>query len=190
MRRGLIAVAALLVLAGAAHARPAGDERVIPGVGIGKLRLGMTEAQVRKALGAPLARRVKRVGFGRTEIELQYGFSAYLVTLTRSRAATRRVTAIATGLVSERTLQGHGVNTREAALVEAFGSMLACERLKTTTYNDRVYVAVMEMPYRECALRSGDAETVFRTAIDEPWMSLAEEWRPLARVVEVVVRVR
>ena len=189
MRAFAVAVAVAAFAAAGAHARPHEDARIIPGVGIGKVRLGMTEAQVRKALGAPLGRRIRKGTFGRSEVVLQYGFTAYTVVLRGPRAATRRVTEVATGLASERTARGEGFGTPEKTLVARYGARLRCERLATeVTREGRVIVDMFPDAYRDCVLAGAGAETVFRTSVRKAWNGLPEEWRDVAEVFEVVVR--
>ena len=74
----------VLVFAATAAAATSHDLVIRPGVGIGKVRLGMSRAQVRSAWGAPQA--VVRTG---RSVELQYDFAAYVVILRGSRGRER-----------------------------------------------------------------------------------------------------
>jgi hypothetical protein len=111
--RGLIVLAAL-ALASTAGAAAQRDELIRPGVGIGKIRLGMTEAQVRRALGRPFASRSKREGFGRLRVELQFEDGYTFVTLA-GRQGALRVVGVSTLKESEQTPQGVRVGTRDDA---------------------------------------------------------------------------
>ena len=106
----LAAVAALC--AGAATASPSADTRVTPGVGIGKLRVGMTLAQVRRILGPPHAVSARRrIGFGVRYVEYQWNLAAWTAGF-QGRAGKLRAVKVATTLGRERTRAGLGVNSR------------------------------------------------------------------------------
>ena len=85
-----------------------------PGVGIGKVRLGMTEAQVRKALGRPsyVVKRERR-GFGSQYLEVGWDLAAWTVGL-QGRAGRLRVVKVATTLPSQRARKvGPGSTIRQ-----------------------------------------------------------------------------
>ena len=78
MRRSALPVAlvAAVVAAAAAHGAPQRDALVRPGVGIGKIRLGMTPAQVFRALGrTPLVNRRIDFGFGTRYVEYGWDYT-------------------------------------------------------------------------------------------------------------------
>ena len=88
---------------------------VRPARGIGKISLGMTSAQVRRALGQPVyVRRIPR-GFGRTLLEMSYWLDGWTVRLA-ARRGVFRVVYVETTLARERTRQGLGVGSTEPQL--------------------------------------------------------------------------
>lgn len=182
--RGLIGVmvAAALTTGAAAGA----DTRIRPGKGIGRIDIGMSEAQVRARLGRPEAVRVRRVGFGSRFLELQYDGAFFNVGLL-GRPGRLRVHSVGTLYGSERTPQGFGVRTPEARLARHYGRRLTCDRLRTL--EGWPYVANRT---RDCVVARGSgAETVFVTALPRDRSSVfvePHEWRGLARVLEVRVR--
>ena len=114
----LAATAALAAVP--ATAGPAADARVIPGVGIGKLRIGMTLAEVRRLLGRPHAVSArKRVGFGVNYVEYQWDLAAWTVGF-QGRAGRLRAVRIGTTLHRERTRAGLGVGSRIRDVVRVY----------------------------------------------------------------------
>jgi hypothetical protein len=169
-----------LVLAVGAAAAPSHDLLIRPGVGIGKVRLGMSLAQVRGAWGPPQA--VMRTG-GRTE--LQYDFASYVVTL-RGPRGRQRVVSVATTLAKERTAQGMGVGSPELRLRRVFRGQLRCDALELM-YMPRYPYPVLAANRRECTL--GDPRGRHTTFVTQmrPFTFLADDWSKKARVYEVVV---
>jgi len=107
----------------AALVRPAdADNAIRLGAGIGPLRLGMTEQQVRRALGRPSS--VQRARAGRVYIvSLNYYMRGeYRVTL-RGRRGAVRVKVIGTISRSQRTSAGLGIGSTERNLREAYRNM-------------------------------------------------------------------
>jgi hypothetical protein len=97
-------------------ASPDVSELIRPGVGIGKVRLGMTQAQVRRALGQRHAIvNVRERRFGLVYLELAYDYSAYTVGFFGAPGKLR-VVSVATSLRSERTRNGLGPGTSLRAL--------------------------------------------------------------------------
>ena len=169
-----------LVFSVAAAAAPSHDLVIRPGVGIGKVRLGMSREQVLDAWGAPQA--VVRTG---RVIEFQYDFAAYVATLRGSRGH-ERVVRVATTLAKERTPEGIGVGSPEARLRSVFRGMLRCDALELM-YMPRYPYPVLAANRRECTL--GDPRgrhTTFVTKM-RPFTFLADDWSKKARVYEVVV---
>jgi hypothetical protein len=111
-----LVTAGVLVLAvtalDSATARPSRDALVDPGRGIGKVKLGMTQAQVRRALGAhrSVARR-RELGFGQRYVELQWGYGEWSVGL-QGRPGRMRAVMIGTTLRSQRTRSNLGTGSR------------------------------------------------------------------------------
>jgi hypothetical protein len=107
--------------------------RIVPGVGVGKLRLGMSEQAAKRVL-APLGSRkfVRRVNAGRPDeyIEYEYphpnlrwdSFAAYTVGL-RGRKGKRRVAVIEVHDARNRTREGIGVGSVESKLVRAYPNL-------------------------------------------------------------------
>lgn len=111
--------------------------RIIPGVGMGKLRLGMSEQAAKRVL-APLGSRkfVRRVNAGKPDeyIEFEYPnptvrwdlVTAYTIGF-QGRRGKRRVAVIEVNLPRNRTAGGIGVGTREKKLLLTYPN-LRCER--------------------------------------------------------------
>jgi hypothetical protein len=183
----VVAVAAGLA-AGSAGAAPSRDTLIRPGQGIGKVSIGMTEAQVRARLGRPGAMRTRRVGFGSTFVELQYDDGYFWVGLL-GRPGRMRVHSVGTIQEFQRTPQGFGVGTRETRLAREYGARMRCDRL---WINDNFSPAFVGNRWRDCVVNRGSgAETVFVTALPRHVRRVFVEpgdWRGLASVIEVRVR--
>jgi hypothetical protein len=118
----LAALVAAALAAGSAGAATSRDAQLRPGVAIGPIRVGMTFAQVRRALGRPeavLERR--RIGFGTHYTEYAWGGSDWIVAVS-GRADRARVVAVATGLRRERTRRGIGVGSTDTAVRRHLGA--------------------------------------------------------------------
>jgi hypothetical protein len=176
-----------LLLATSASGSTQRDELIRPGVGIGKVRLGMTLAQVRAAWGAPQAVAIRTRKRGERIVELQYEFAAYVATLSGLRGH-ERVIAVGTTLARERLPQGVGVGSPERRLQRVFRGELHCEILPVEP-GTAVFFASAR---RRCTL--GDRHgrhTVFTSGLHlrYPWDARpVADWARLARVKEVVVR--
>jgi hypothetical protein len=106
------AVLAVSASAGVAAGAPERDTLVRPGVGIGKVRLGMTLAQVRRGLGRPMfVNRNVRLGFGRRYVEYAWDYGWWLVGFEQRRGRLRAV-RIEARAGTERTANGIGWGTR------------------------------------------------------------------------------
>jgi hypothetical protein len=191
-------IALLLALAAAAVAAlPAGatterDRLIRPGVGIAKVRLGMTQAQLRAVMGRPLAVLPQQAQFGRAAVEWQYGYGAYTVRLEGRRNALR-VVRVATTVLKERTREGFGVGTLESRLERVFGGRLRCERLETGTIGGSAHTIFVLSKNRDCVLtHSNGTRTVFVTWVKpvETYDGLAtpERWEKEAQVLAIEVR--
>jgi hypothetical protein len=112
----LIAAATLFGLAASSAAAVSERNALVrPARGIGNLSLGMTQRQVRRALGKPVyVRRIPR-GFGRTLIEMSYWLDGWTVRLAVRRGVFR-VVYVETTLARERTRQGLGVGSTDQRL--------------------------------------------------------------------------
>jgi hypothetical protein len=178
-----------LALVASAGAAPQRDALIRPGVGIGKVRLGMSLAQVRAAWGRPQAV-IPSQERGARQLELQYDYAAYVVTLV-GVPGRERVTSVGTTLAKERTSQGVGVGSLERRLQRAFGGELRCDRLDVV-YMPRSSVPVLGSNRRDCTLGAASRpQTMFtsRIRLQYAWdLHQPEDWSKLARVTEVVIR--
>jgi len=111
-RTAVIGFAMLAGLSAPAGAVLERNALVRPARGIGKVSLGMTQRQVRRALGQPVyVRRIPR-GFGRTLLEMSYWLDGWTVRLA-VRRGVYRVVYVETTLSRERTRQGLGVGSTQ-----------------------------------------------------------------------------
>jgi len=185
-----IAVATLsaaALLCSSAAASPSSTLVIRPGVGIAKLRLGMTEAQVRRAMGRPRFVVPRQASFGLRSVEYQYGFADYTVRLAGPRGRLRAV-RVGTTLVRERTPSGVGVGSAERAILRVHRS-LRCQALRTNRYGSVRLVATIQ---RECTLFAPSGRrTIFTTdVLERPFEVVTPEiWARRARVIEVSVAV-
>jgi hypothetical protein len=188
MRIAPVGLAAVFGAGIAAAAPPS----IRPGIGIADIRLGMTEAAVRRSLGPPPAHVRQSAGFGRVRAVFQYEGTAFTVVLD-GRRSDLRVTAIATTRRSDRTRDGLGVGTRETALARRYGGALHCDPLETVASAEGPFIAASQ-GWRRCVVAGPRATRThwFTNVPDDlsrhfPFVR-TREWRPNARVVEVVVR--
>ena len=131
-RESVLAAALLVAVTAAAAAAgaPRTDTAVRPGVGIGAVRLGMTQAQVGAALGrgARVARR-ERVGFGSQYVELEWSHGAWRVAF-EGRPGRFRAVKVATTLSTQRA-RGVGPGSRLPAVRIAFPSARCLDKWLT-----------------------------------------------------------
>lgn len=191
MRRGLslftrvagtgVAAAFVALPAGASTEGPL---VIRPGVGIGKLRLGMTQAEARRAMGRPQIAFARSAGFGLRSVEWQYAYSAYRVRFSGPRGRLR-ATLVATTLVRERTRRRVGVGTLESRLLRVYPT-LRCERLRTYRFGTLVLV---RDPERDCTLLAPSGRrTIFRTSPGQLATGMTPpQWQARATVLEVSV---
>ena len=121
MLRATTLAAVLAVLAtGTAGAVPSATQVIRPGQAIGKVRLGMSLAEVRRALGPPetVNRRV-RLGFGRRYVEYGWDYGWWSVGL-QGAAGDLRVVRIGTSSPRERTRVGIGVGSHVRDVVRRY----------------------------------------------------------------------
>jgi hypothetical protein len=116
----LTAVFALAVaLPGSVAAHPEDGERIRHGAGIGKLRLGMTYAEVRRILGGPqTVDKRERLSGGRRYLEFSWDYGWWTVGFM-GRPNRMRVVSIQTLNRRERTVEGLGVGSLERAVRRA-----------------------------------------------------------------------
>lgn len=118
---------AALALAGVAAAADSPDvqQRIVPGQSIGKVKLGMSVAQVKKALGAPEAVISREKGpFGRVRIEYAWDFTQWRITFEVFRGRSEAV-SIRSSIRTERTKEGIGYGTLASRVEKAYG--IKCE---------------------------------------------------------------
>jgi hypothetical protein len=185
VRLAVVLVCLALLLVASAAAAPQRDMVIRPGVGIGKVRLGMSQKQVRAAWGKPQAVSTRRERRARLT-ELQYDFAAYFVTLIGPRGS-ERVIRVGTTLAKERMANGLGVGSPELRLQRALGGGLRCDRLDVF-HQPRNPYPLIQTNRRECRLgERGEPQTVFVSKMRVPSF-LPEDWSKTAHVFEVVIR--
>ncbi|MGH3102739.1 MAG: hypothetical protein ACRDN6_01400 [Gaiellaceae bacterium] len=114
MRRGLSVLALLALLAAdTTRAALARDALIRPGVGIGKVELGMTLAQVRRVMGRHDTGTSERRGFGVRYLELVWdrGPEDYFSVGLLGSPRRLRVVIVSTTRPAERTASGIGPGT-------------------------------------------------------------------------------
>jgi hypothetical protein len=108
----LALMGAAVVAAPSASGSSSASHPIREGVGIGPVNIGMTGAQVYRALGRPRAVSERRVVSGQPYVELEYDFGAWNIGLL-GRKGHRRVVLVGTALARHRTPEGVGVGTTE-----------------------------------------------------------------------------
>jgi len=180
--RLIIGLTALISLAGAASA---GNIVIRPGAAIGKLSLGMGEADARRAYKFPYIEREAR-SFGRERVSISFGLSGYSIVLYGPRGRAH-VVQIATSSATERTREGIGVGSTEARLKAAYGRRLTCDRLQVYVEGGMRFYT----PVRNCYLRARGVETIFRNEVGGDRRDAVHRWdSKKARVFEVIVQVK
>jgi hypothetical protein len=168
-----------------ADARTGADLRILPGRSIGKLRLGMTEAEVRRAMGNPRFVVRRRGAFGLRTVEYQYGLAEYTVRLL-GRAGRLRAVRVGTTLVRERTPRGVGAGSLERTVLRAYPST-RCQPLRTVRSGSVMLVTTIQ---RECTFVAlSGHRTIFTTDVHERLFEVITPaiWARRARVIEVSV---
>ena len=202
-RAAFVLVIGLLGASGlSASAATEQNPLVIPGRSIGNVSLGMTVAQVRKAIGRPA--QVERQSLSPSRFHVRYYYEARQLGIefvgTRAsfgRPATKaRVTRIETTSERARLRNGMGVGTRERQLMRVYGRRLDCPPWKKSELSDGAgagtgIIAVSLL--RPCYLRaSGNAVTVFVSRIPPQGYRgfgiVKASDIPKARVWEIIVR--
>ena len=118
MRAAGVCVAAvaagLSLTAGAA----ATESTIDPGVGIGKVKLGMTKTQVQRALGGDSARYATKTVGGRHYVEHAWDWSHWRVTFEQ-HGGTLRAVQVVVDVKTQRTAKRVGVGSRWLDVVRA-----------------------------------------------------------------------
>jgi hypothetical protein len=120
-RRAALAVSLCTAVAiGAATAAPSRNALVQPGRGIGRVTLGMTQAQVRGVLGRHryVAKR-RTLGFGQQYVELQWEYATWTAGF-QGRPGRMRAVMIGTTLHSQRTRSNLGTGSRIRDIVRVY----------------------------------------------------------------------
>jgi hypothetical protein len=115
MRIVALCAALALMLAGGASAT---ESTIMPGVGIGKVKLGMTLTQVKHVLGSDAIVNDRETIGGAPYVELGWNFSEWAVGFVRS-GPTYRVVHVTTALRAQRTPAGIGPGSFWLKLVKA-----------------------------------------------------------------------
>ena len=108
-------VTSAVLLVPSATATRAEQVKIRPGVGIGRVNLGMSGKAVRRVLGKPRTVLKRRVIRGQPYTELEFGYGVWNVGLLGAKGQ-RRVVLVGTILERHRTQEGLGVGTGEARL--------------------------------------------------------------------------
>jgi hypothetical protein len=190
LRKSAVAAAAVLATVGvSAQAGASTDANLLirPAQGIGKIRLGMTEVELRRAMGKPRAVIRRPSGFGLRSVEFQWGLAAYTARLS-GRPGRLRVVRVATTLLRERTRAAIGAGSREQAVLRAYPNA-RCEQLRTYRIAGVVHVGTTE---RDCTLFAPSGRRTTFTSLVRLNATIGESltlagWRRRARVVEVSV---
>jgi hypothetical protein len=110
--------AAAIVMAGVGVAF-ATESTIFPGVGIGKVKLGMTAAQVKKTLGRDYVVNSSRRVNGKRYVEYGWDFSRWTTTFVQE-GRTLRVVQIGTSLWAQKTVKRIGPGSTWRALVRGY----------------------------------------------------------------------
>jgi hypothetical protein len=103
----------------AAASASALEETIYPGVGIGKVKLGLTKAQVKQRLGAHYILNDTETVAGKRYVEYGWDYSRWVVTFGQE-GRNLRVVQVATDLHDQRTANGVGFGTLWRPLVHAY----------------------------------------------------------------------
>jgi hypothetical protein len=109
------AAAALLLVPGAS----AVESTIYPGLGIGKVRLGMTKAEVERILGGGGIVDGRETIAGHSYLQLGWTFDAWSVGFLLQKGRYRAV-HVGTTIAQQRTLEGVGPTTPWLKLVKTF----------------------------------------------------------------------
>jgi hypothetical protein len=132
-----IALCSAVVAATAASAAPQRDALVRPGVGIGRVAIGMTQAEVKRILGqhSRVNRRYK-LGFGRSYVEHDWDYGRWTVGY-EGRPGQLKVVRVATLQDTQRTPRRIGVGSRPREVVAAYPAVRCVERYRSYRW-DRI----------------------------------------------------
>ena len=170
---GLARLVAVVTLTGAIVATASATEStIVPGVGIGKVKLGMTQGQVLRLLGKDYLVNERATVGGASYRELQWNFASWSVGLLRT--GTRwQVTQVATTVRGQRTASNIGAGSTLKGVLRAFPHVICGKR-----YADG---AVAPPKIGLLLAQKGGLQTVF-------WVSGTTPTRTVARIYETTVR--
>ena len=132
-----LALCSTVVAVTAASAAPQRDALVRPGIGIGRITIGMTQAQVVRILGTHhrVNRRYK-LGFGRSYVEHDWDYGRWTVGY-EGRPGQLKVVRVATLQDTQRTPKRIGVGSRPREVVAAYPNVRCAERYRNYRW-DRI----------------------------------------------------
>jgi hypothetical protein len=169
-----ISTAAIMVLLVATPAS-ATESTIYPGVGIGKVKLGMTFTQAKHVLGADAIVNDREMINGSEYLELGWNFSAWAVGFVR-RGSTYHAVHVTTALRAQRTATGIGPGTFWLKLVKGYPGGVCTFR------QEPPYGLEYLVPHR------GGTQTIFNL---KPWPSRTGSYGVTQKtfwVVSVAVR--
>ncbi len=170
MRRGVATVGIFVAGGLVASTASATESTIYPGVGIGKIRLGMTQGQVERVLGKDFLVNARTTNYR----ELGWDFSTWTVSFVG-----KRVVQVATTLQSQKTSKGVGPWTRWRVLVRAYPHGLCTHFID---WNRMRGYAEYLVPHK------GGTQTIYILPQPRPHFGSTET--PPWRVSEVHVRTR
>jgi hypothetical protein len=111
--------AGIMVMLIAASSASATELTIVPGVGIGKLKLGMTLAQAEHALGKDHLLNGRGTVGDKHFVEYAWDFASWSAVFVQS-GKTLRLAQVMTSKYTQRTATGLGVDSRFKAMVRAY----------------------------------------------------------------------
>ena len=186
-----VAVAASSLAAGSASSAETIPGRIVPGVGVGGLKLGMSEAAARRVLrplGTPIRYRRNRPVRLRSYAEYQYpsfdeGFGvAWYIVGFHGRAPARRVVMIDVRTQRNTTAQGVRVGSTERQLRAAFPRIDCRDSTRYARFNLLCYLGSVKATHTIFPLRTREVisgrpndevtKRVWRIIIRRPFVPL------------------
>jgi hypothetical protein len=167
--RGTVAGVVVTVALATAGGASATESTIVPGVGIGKVKLGMTQAQVEKVLGKDhIVNSEGIVGDARYR-ELAWNFASWSVVFLRT-GWYWRVVQVETTLSPQRTTRGIGVSSPFERVVNSYsqvfcGGIYSTWGSKSDRYWDTSLILVNKSVYTAFAVKPavfGEAKSVWR----------------------------
>jgi hypothetical protein len=164
-----VLAAAVVTAAALAASASATEVTIVPGVGIGKLELGMTQEQVVRVLGKDYLVNERATVGGATYRELAWNFASWSVGFLHT-GSTWRVIQVDTTVRQQRTAAGVGVGSLFEQVVQRHPTVF-CGSIDSTygsgryKFSSTALILVNKGPvYTAFAV-----EPVERTQYDGPW---------------------